>query len=112
MILLLSEKASQVQIQAMSEEYGGMIKIAVDIRHGILAGGGDMHADCEQVLLQNGSEQDDIWGANWYPIDQRIEFEAIINIPPHSGNRSMLIQSEGIRKKLTKITRQLLGEVQ
>jgi hypothetical protein len=54
----------------------------VDIRRNILAGGGEMHADCEQHLLENGSEQDDIWGANWYPAEQRIEYEALINISP------------------------------
>jgi hypothetical protein len=112
MILLLHEKASLEQIQAMSEEYSGMIKIAVDIRREILAGGGEMHADCEQILLQNGSEQDDIWGANWYPTNQRIEFEALINIRPLLGNRGMLIQSEEIRQKVESISRKILGEMQ
>jgi hypothetical protein len=64
MILLVQEKASLDQIQSMSEEYVEMIVVAVDIRLGFLAGGGEMHADCEQVLLEYGSEQDDIWGAN------------------------------------------------
>jgi hypothetical protein len=110
MILLLFEKATQEQIQSMSEEYVGMVKLAIDIRRGILAGGGEMHADCELVLLENGSEQDDIWGANWYPADHRIEFEALINIRPGLGNRGMVIQSEAIRLKVESITRQLLGE--
>jgi hypothetical protein len=112
MILLLYEKASPDQIKTMSEEFAGMIKIAVDLRLGMLAGGGEMHADCEQLLIENGSEQDDIWGANWYPADQRIEFEALINIRPQLGNRGMLIQSDEIRRKVESITRQLLGDVQ
>ena len=70
-----------------------------------------MHADCEQVMLENGSEQDDIWGANWYPSDQRIEFEALINIRPVLGNRGMLIQSQEIRNAVEAITRSLLGAV-
>jgi hypothetical protein len=111
MIFLLIEKACPEQIQSMSEEYAGMIKIAVDVRLGVLAGGGEMHADCEQVLLEAGSEQDDIWGANWYPADQRIEYEALINIRPQLGNRGMLIQSDEIRHKVEVITRQLLGDV-
>jgi len=111
-IQLIAERARPDQIQSMSEEYGGMIKIAVDIRQVILSGGGEMHADCEQMLLENGSEQDDIWGANWYPADQRLEFEALINIRPNMGNRSLLIQSEAIRQKVEGITRALLGDVQ
>jgi hypothetical protein len=111
MILLLKDTADTLQIQAMLEEYSRMIKLAVDIRRNILAGGGEMHADCEQLLLENGSEQDDIWGANWYPTEQRIEFEALINIRPRLGNPSILIRGEETRRKLETVTREILGGV-
>ena len=45
-----------------------ILKLAVDIERGILAGGGELHADCEAVLLGNGSKQVDIGGADWYPL--------------------------------------------
>lgn len=86
-----------------------MIKIVVDIRRRILAGGGEMHADCEQVLLKAGSEQNDLWGANWYPADQRIEFEALINIRPRLENHSILIQDEELRQKVESVTGEILG---
>ena len=111
MICLLIQKAAPQQINDMLEIYPRLIKIAVDIRQKVLAGGGEMHADCERVLLDNGSEQDDIWGANWYPSDQRIEFEALINIRPLLGNRGMLIQSQEIRSAVEAITRRILGVV-
>jgi hypothetical protein len=56
LIYLSRDKAEPAQIREMLNEYGSMIKIAVDIRQGILAGGGEMHADCKQVLLESGSE--------------------------------------------------------
>ncbi len=112
MILLLKDKADTLQIQTMLEEYSRMIKLAVDIRRRILAGGGEMHADCEQLLLENGSEQDDIWGANWYPAEQRLEFEALMNIRPRLGNRSILIRDEEIRRKVESVTRGILGDLQ
>lgn len=59
----------------------------MDIQLGILAGGGQMHADCEGELMQEGSNQEDIWGANWIPGTQSIEFEALINIRPKQKNR-------------------------
>jgi len=111
MILLLNDRTDTLQIQAMLEEYSRMIKLAVDIRRNILAGGGEMHADCEQLLLENGSEQDDIWGANWYPTEQRIEFEALINIRPRLGNPSILIRGEEIRRKVELVAREILGGV-
>jgi len=68
-----------------------------------------MHSDCERVLLDNGSEQDDLWGANWYPAERRIEFESLINIRPRQGNRNILIQDEAIRRQVESITREILG---
>ena len=69
-----------------------------------------MHADCEQLLLEAGSEQEDIWDANWFPAEQRIVFEALINIRPREGNRSMRIQDDEIRRRVESVTRQILGE--
>ncbi len=89
-----------------------MIKIVVDVRRRLLAGGGEMHADCAAVLLAEGSEQDELWGANWYPAEQRIEFESLINIRPRLGNRSIIIQSEELRRQVAAITHELLGGVQ
>jgi hypothetical protein len=51
----------------MLEALETYIKLAMDIQREILAGGGELHADCEEVLLDNGSSQENIWGADWYP---------------------------------------------
>ena len=112
MAYLLTKKATPAELEGMMQEYGSMIKIAVDVRRAILAGGGEMHADCEQVLLEHGSEQDDVWGANWYPAENRVEFEALINIRPRLGNRGVVIQSQEIRRKIEAVTRDLLEGVQ
>lgn len=89
-----------------------MIKIVVDIRRCVLAGGGEMHSDCESVLLDDGSEQDDLWGANWYPAEQEIVFESLINIRPRLGNRNILIQSEELRRQVEAVAVDILGGVQ
>jgi hypothetical protein len=111
MIHLLREKVTPTQIQETLERYESMIKIVVDIRRHVLSGGGEMDADCESVLLEDGSEQDDLWGANWYPNEQRIEFESLINIRPRLGNRGILIQDENLRRQVEAITREILGGV-
>lgn len=112
MIHLLKERATPAQMQDMLHEYESMVKIVVDIRRRILAGGGEMHADCESVLLEDGSEQDDLWGANWYPAEGRITFEALINIRPRLGNRSIVIQDEATRRQVEAVTIELLEGVQ
>ena len=112
MIHLLKQKATSFQIQEMLQEYEDMIKIVVDTRRRFLSGGGEMHADCESLLLEDGSEQDDLWGANWYPNEQRIEFESLINIRPRLGNRNIVIWDENLRKLVESVTRELMGDVE
>lgn len=85
------------------------IKLAVDVRREVLAGGGVLHADCEAVLLRDGSHQEDIWGADWIPDRELIVFEALINIRPRQGNRAMEIQDPAIRAQVETVARRLLG---
>ena len=108
MVYVLREKATSRQLQEMSESLSGYIKVAVDIRQGILAGGGIMHADCEAALLEAGSRQEDIWGADWVPDERVIRFEALINIRPRQDNRRMEIEDPGIRAKVEEVVRNLL----
>jgi hypothetical protein len=93
--------------------FGDMVKYVVDLERRIAAVGGDLHADAEQLLLESGSRQTDLWGANYYPgkgSDSCIEYTALINIRPAQGNRSMLIQDAEIRERVREITFALIGE--
>ena len=61
-IHLLGGKPTDQQLEEMLSEHVKFIKLSVDIRQRILAGGGEMHADCEEVLLDADCRQEDIWG--------------------------------------------------
>lgn len=111
MVLLIRKKASLQQIQQMLEPLGTYIKLAVDTRRKILAGGGILHVDCEAELLADGSRQEDIWGADWFPKSQKLEFVALINIRPQQNNPKMEIQDANIRSKVECIVRELLEAV-
>jgi hypothetical protein len=104
----LRQHATQKEIKEMLQELETYIKLAVDVERGILAGGGEYHADCEEVLLENGSRQEDIWGADWYPDSRTVAFGALINIRPDQGNRKMEIENLDLCKKIETIVRQLL----
>lgn len=109
MILIIREQATPEQIEQMSETYVGlMIKLAVDVEQEILAGGGELHADCEQTLLENSSLQENVWGADWYPEVRRVGFESLINIRPRQQNRTMEIRDPVLREKIEIIVRNLL----
>jgi len=111
MIHLIRERTTPQQLTEMLEALDVYVKLAVDVRRGILAGGGTLHADCEAALLEDGSRQEDIWGADWFPDTQLVSFEALINIRPRQGNLSMMILDPGIRERVEKIARRLLGDV-
>ena len=93
--------------------FGDMVKYVLDIERRVAAVGGELHADAEQLLLQSGSRQADLWGANYYPGKGRegcIEYTSLINIRPAQGNRSMLIASPEIRERVREITFALIGK--
>ena len=108
MIYIIRDRASPQQIQQMQQDFGFLIKVVVDVDRCILAGGGETHFDLEQLLLQDGSFQRDLWGANWIPETREIEFESIINIRPSQNNRSMLIEDSIIQIQINRLIRQRL----
>jgi hypothetical protein len=92
--------------------FGDMVKIVIDVRRRMAAVGGELHADAEQVLLDQGSSQTDLWGANYFPgrgPDGCIEYTALINIRPSQGNRSMEIQDADTRRAVREVTLELIG---
>jgi Protein of unknown function (DUF5674) len=91
-------------------ELGFYVKLAVDINRRMIAGGGEMHFDCERVLLANGSNQKDIWDAGFMPAAQKIVYDSLINIRPRQ-NRSMEILDPEIKVKVTEIVREFLGDI-
>ena len=109
MIYVIRDKAAPAQIKEMLEMLQSYIKLAVDIDREILAGGGAMHADCEAVLLDDGSQQEFIWGADWDPTAQQVTFESLINIRPRQNNPSMELLDPAIREKVTEIVVKKLG---
>lgn len=112
MILLITKKVTEKQILDMLQSLDTYIKLAVDVRRKILAGGGTLHADCEAVLLEDGSLQEDVWGADWIPQTQQVTFESLINIRPSQNNFSIEIQEPKLREKIESIVISLLSTTQ
>jgi len=110
MIHMIRSRATGQQVAQMLEALDTYVKLAVDVQRGILAGGGVLHADCEAVLLEDGSRQEDVWGADWDPASRQVTFEALINIRPGQNNPSLEILDPVIRSRVAEITRRLLGD--
>lgn len=112
---IVNEKISLAELKAMSGKmFGSMVKAVVDIEKEIMAVDASMHADEESLLLENESQQQDLWGINLYPDqysnDNWIEFDSMINIRPSHGNRSRGVDDPNIRKQIIKIVNSLVKQ--
>ena len=107
-IHIVRQRVTGKGINEMLEELKTYIKLAVNVERDIPAGGGEYHADCKEVLLEDGSRQQDIWGADWYPEYRKVELRELINIRPRQGNRSMEIEDPKLRAKIETTIRRLL----
>ncbi len=107
-IHILRRIATEAEIRDMLETLQTYIKLAVDVERGVLAGGGEYHADCEEILLEDGSLQENLWGADWYPDTRTVGFVALINIRPRQGNRGMEIEDPTLRRRIEAVVRRLV----
>ena len=105
------EQVGKITIARLSEMannfFDGMIKADVDVAQKLLVIDAELHADIEQVMLDNGSRQEDLWGINLYPerfgSPDFIEFDSLINIRPRQGNRSRYVEDAEVRDQIVKI---------
>ena len=113
-IVILDKKIEPDELSRLVHHFfGDMVKYVVDIERKIAAVGGEIHADAETLLLESGSRQEDLWGANYYPglgSGDCIQFTSLINIRPSQGNRSMEVTDESVRGRIREVTYDLIGQ--
>lgn len=95
-----------------AEQFGDMVKAVVDVERRLLAIGGELHADEEAALIDDGSRQAHLWGINLYPAEPGetwIEFDSLINVRPSQGNRSRSVDDSGLRDRIRGIVTALVS---
>ena len=107
MLLIIRSKIDQETRDKVAEDLKGYIKVVVDVKRKILSAGGEKHVDGEQLLLKDGSRQEDLWGAGLDLETNEMDFDSMINLRP-TQNRSREILDENIRGQVEIITRSLL----
>ena len=106
---ILKNPISKAELIKLSSNFieESAIKGAVDISKGVIAVDAPMHYDCEQLLIENGSDQMDIWGINLYldedSLDDVVEFDSMINIRPVQNNRSRSVEDPATQAKIKEI---------
>jgi len=109
---IITENITLDEIKQMAERmFGNMVKVVVDIDKKIMAIDGELHADEEALLLENGSKQESLWGINIYPElygEDFIDFDSMINLRPSQGNRTRGVDDEKVRKEIVSISNKLI----
>jgi hypothetical protein len=83
-----------------------LVKAVVDIKRRVMIAGTAMHSDAESLLLEQGSDQADLWGINLYlkkSRDDWIEYDSMINLRPWQDNMSRGVDDPEIRQKIREI---------
>ena len=103
-MIIVDTPISLPDLKVIAESrFGNLVKAVVDIERNIMALDGELHADEEALLLENGSHQENLWGINLYPDIQGldwIEFDSVINIRPSQGNASRSVDDQAIREMI------------
>ena len=90
-----------------------LVKAVVDIQRRVMIAGTSMHSDAESLLLEQGSEQANLWGINLYlkkSRDEWIEYDSMINLRPWQENDSRGIDNPEIRKIIREIVNCLVKD--
>jgi hypothetical protein len=101
-IKILDSKISIDEVKDLANFwYGTMIKGAVDVELGKVAIGGDYHIEDAELLSENGSKFNDIWGFNIRfeeNPDGVLEWDSMVNIKPNLGNKNRGVGEEVAKK--------------
>ena len=106
--MILREKTDLKSIQEMQPQYfEDMVKIVIDERRKLVAVNMEMHADLGMELYDDGSEENDLYGANIYYADRAIEWSSTLNIKQNrkiqNGTYGRVITDEETICRLTDI---------
>ena len=112
-ITVVKDSVSKDALRTIARgQFGNLVKAVVDIEQGIMAIGGELHADEEVVLMeQEHSKRENTWGINIYPDnvpDAMVEFDSMINLKPSYGNRSRGVEDVAIQEKIKNIVAKLV----
>lgn len=113
MISIVRDQVSIGTLRELAETgFGDLVKAVVDVRMEVMAIGGELHADEETLLLDEGSNQADLWGINLYPSEFGtagwLEFDSMINVRPRQGNRTRSVEDPAIRARIADLVGRLV----
>lgn len=112
---IVRTKISLATLNTMADKmFSRLVKAVVDVEKEIMAVDADLHADQEELLLEDGSDQKNLWGINLHPdkfnTEGWIEYDSMINLRPSWGNKTRSVDDPKIREKIVNIINKLVEQ--
>ncbi len=104
---IIHDKITFDELKKMSEKNNyNLVKAVVDTENNIMAINCNMHSEGQELLIQNGSLRENLWGVNLYPYkptEDFIEYYSKINVKPLHGNQSCWVEDKQVQDKIKRI---------
>lgn len=111
MVRLITTPIGETIQKEIAQDIAGYVKVVIDVERDIMAAGGTRHVEGEQLLLQNGSKQENLWGGGVDLETKDIDFDSMINLRPSQSNPSREVLSQDIRQKMEQTIRKFFNIV-
>lgn len=105
MIITKSEPFTKEEIESLKEQFNVYIKTVIDIEKKVCSAGEDRHFEAEIILLDQGSQQSNLWGGGIDIETKIVDCNSFINVRPKDGNTSNEIQSPELRKQFEELSK-------
>lgn len=111
MIFTKDAPFTKEEIEKLKEQFNIYIKTVIDIKKKICSAGCDRHFESEKVLLDQGSNQSDLWGGGIDMETKIVDCNSFINIKPSDNNSSNEILDQSVRKEFENLTKYFFGVI-
>ena len=105
MIITKIHPYTQEEIQQLREVFDTYIKTVIDLDKKVCSAGCYRHFESENVLLDQGSSQNNLWGGGIDLETEIIDCNSMINIRPSQNNNSNEILDPSLREKYEQLTK-------
>ncbi len=104
---MFDKKAEKEEVDKVTEVYEGYTKVVVDVETETLAAGGEYHIDCEEILISNGSLQENLWGGGYRFNTKEVDFMALTNFKPGISHFTYEISLPEVRERVEKVIKRV-----
>ena len=108
MIIVLNRKITAEEFEQAREVYNDYIKTVIDVEKDIIAIGGEFHIDCEEILIEQGSKLENLYGGGYRVSTKEIEYMAMSNYKPSLNKTTYEVTDPRIREKIYNLTKEYL----